>query len=81
MAPVMLLVSNHPQQYEATSMNDSTSVLFGLEDEFVVSSVERLDHRPVVRVKDLDASGQAVELWWRKRRLRWLEPPCPLAYG
>ena len=41
MAPVMLLVSNHLQQYEATSMNDSTSVLFGLEDEFVVASVER----------------------------------------
>jgi len=56
----------------------TTSVLFGLEDEFVVSSVERLDHRPVVRVKGLDASGQAVELWWRKRRLRRLEPPCPL---
>lgn len=105
MAPVMLLVSNHLQQYEATSMNDSTSVLFGLEDEFVVASVERLSQddlrvvvehrdreaacpacgvitarvkdRPVVRVKDLDASGQAVELWWRKRRLRCLEPPCP----
>ena len=59
----------------------TTSVLFGLEDEFVVSSVERLDHRPVVRVKGLDASGQAVELWWRKRRLRRLEPPCPLASG
>ena len=85
MAPVMLLVSNHLQQYEATSMNDSTSVLFGLEDEFVVASVERLSQddlrvvvehrdreaacpacgvitarvkdRPVVRVKDLDASG------------------------
>ena len=97
MAPFMLLVSNHPQQYEATSMNDSTSVLFGLEDEFVVASVERLDkddlrvvieHRDpegacpacgviTSRVKDLDASGQAVELWWRKRRLRCLEPPCP----
>jgi transposase len=103
-APVMLLVSNHLQPYEATSMNDSTSVLFGLEDEFVVASGERLDKgdlrvviehrdreaacpscgvlttrvkdRPVVRVKDLDASGQAVQLWWRKRRLRCLEPPC-----
>ena len=101
----MLLVSNHLQQYEATSMDDSTSVLFGLEDEFVVASVERLsrddlrvviehrDHeaacpacgvitgrvkdRPVVRVKDLDASGQAVELWWRKRRLNCFEPHCP----
>jgi transposase len=25
--------------------------------------------RPVSRVKDLPASGQQVELWWRKRRL------------
>ena len=40
MAPFMLLVSNHLQQYEAASMNESTSVLFGLEDEFVVASVE-----------------------------------------
>ena len=25
--------------------------------------------RPVMRVKDLPASGQRVQLWWRKRRL------------
>ena len=25
--------------------------------------------RPVMRLKDLPASGQTVELWWRKRRL------------
>ena len=78
-------------------MIDSTSVLFGLEDEFVVTSLERLSssdlrvvielrergapcpgcgvltarvkERPLVRVKDLHACGQVVELWWRKRRL------------
>jgi transposase len=85
-------------------MIDSTSVLFGLEDEFVVTSLERLsgndlrvviEHRereapcpacgavtsrikdrPLVRVKDLDACGQVVELWWRKRRLACPEPLC-----
>ncbi len=59
MAPVMLLVSNHSQQYEATSMNDSTSVLFGLEDEFVVASVERLDKddlRVVIEHRDHEAA-------------------------
>jgi transposase len=33
--------------------------------------------RPQVRIKDLPASGQQVELWWRKRRLRCVEPLCP----
>jgi transposase len=30
-----------------------------------------------MRLKDLPASGQAVELWWRKRRLICVEPLCP----
>ena len=78
-------------------MSDATSVLFGLEHEFSVLEVERVDatavkviieqsaregpcpecgvfsgmvkDRPVMRLKDLPVSGQAVELWWRKRRL------------
>ena len=86
-------------------MSDATSVLFGLEDEFCVLDVLRIDHssvrvvieqiaregpcpacgvvtsvikdRPVMRVRDLPASGQIVELWWRKRRLVCAEPPCP----
>jgi len=33
--------------------------------------------RPMMRVKDLPASGQIVELWWRKRRLVCAEPLCP----
>jgi transposase len=33
--------------------------------------------RPLVRVKDLPASGQTVELWWRKRRLLCGERLCP----
>ena len=85
-------------------MIDSTSVLFGLEDEFVVTGLERLsssdlrvviEHRereaacpgcgtltakvkdrPLVRVKDLDACGQVIQLWWRKRRLACPEPLC-----
>ena len=72
-------------------MIDSTSVLFGLEDEFVVTGLERLSkddlrvviehrdreapcpacgvltskvkERPLVRVKDLHACGQVIELW------------------
>lgn len=62
MAPAMLLVSNHPQQCEATSMNDSTSVLFGLEDEFVVTSVERLDQedlRVVIEHRDRETACPA----------------------
>ena len=37
----------------------------------------RVKDRPVVRLKDLPASGQAVHLWWRKRRLMCGEPACP----
>ena len=33
--------------------------------------------RPLRRIKDLRASGQSVELWWRKRRLACLEELCP----
>jgi transposase len=33
--------------------------------------------RPLMRLKDLPASGQAVELWWRKRRLVCAEQLCP----
>ena len=32
--------------------------------------------RPLTQIKDLPASGQQVELWWRKRRLRCVEPLC-----
>ena len=86
-------------------MSDATSVLFGLEDEFSVLDVQRVDvatvmviieqtardgpcpacgvltgvvkDRPVMRVKDLPASGQQVQLQWRKRRLVCAEPLCP----
>src|SRR5215212_7594859 len=86
-------------------MADATSVLFGLEDEFRVLNVHRVDQdtvkviieqtaregpcpacgvvtsavkdRPVMRLKDLAASGQTVELWWRKRRLVCRENLCP----
>jgi transposase len=33
--------------------------------------------RPVMRVKDLPASCQTVQLWWRKRRLLCGEQLCP----
>src|SRR3712207_3609158 len=33
--------------------------------------------RPLMRVKDLPASGQRGELWWRKRRLLCGERLCP----
>ena len=33
--------------------------------------------RPLCRVRDLAASGQTVELWWRKRRLVCAEALCP----
>lgn len=33
--------------------------------------------RPLRRVKDLPASGQTVQLWWRKRRLMCGEALCP----
>jgi transposase len=86
-------------------MSDATSVLFGLEDEFTVLDVQRVDvsnvrvlieqtardepcpecgvvtgavkDRPMMRLKDEPASGQRVELWWRKRRLVCGEPLCP----
>jgi transposase len=89
---------------DATSV-DATAVLFGLEDEFGVCDVQRIDavtvkvmieqiardgpcpdcgvlagavkDRPVMRLKDVPASGQRVELWWRKRRLICAEPLCP----
>jgi transposase len=41
----------------------------------VLSSV--IKDRPLRRVKDLPASGQRVELWWRKRRLVCSETLCP----
>jgi transposase len=40
----------------------------------VVSS--RIKDRPTSRIRDLPASGQRVELWWRKRRLLCTEPAC-----
>ncbi len=86
-------------------MPKATSVLFGIEDEFDVVSVDRVGpgrveiliemvaregpcpacgvftamvkDRPLMRVKDLPASGQLVGLWWRKRRLVCAEPLCP----
>ena len=86
-------------------MTDATSVLFGLEDEFRVLNVHRVDQdtvkviieqtaregpcpacgvvtsavkdRPLMRVKDLPASGKRVELWCRKRRLICGENLCP----
>jgi transposase len=33
--------------------------------------------RPLRRLRDLPACGQAVELWWRKRRLLCAEVLCP----
>jgi transposase len=33
--------------------------------------------RPVMRLRDLPASGQTVDLWWRKRRLVCAEACCP----
>ena len=86
-------------------MPEATAVLFGIEDEFDVASVDRtgpgqvqiiiemrsreapcpacgvlsgrVRDRPLCRVKDLPASGQQTELWWRKRRLLCREPLCP----
>ncbi|MFF3178431.1 ISL3 family transposase [Rhodococcus pyridinivorans] len=88
-------------------MNEGTSVLLGLEDEFTVPQLERIDadtvrvvievidpegacpecgvltsrikERPLVRVKDLPASGQRTDLWWLKRRLVCREPACGTA--
>ena len=86
-------------------MPEATAVLFGIEDEFDVASVDRtgpgqvqiiiemrsreapcpacgvlsgrVRERPLCRVKDLPASGQQTQLWWRKRRLLCREPLCP----
>lgn len=88
-------------------MNEGTSVLLGLEDEFTILQLERIDadtvrvvievidpegacpecgvltsrikERPLVRVKDLPASGQRTDLWWLKRRLVCREPACGTA--
>jgi len=37
----------------------------------------RVKDRPLRRIKDLPASGQQTELWWRKRRLLCSEALCP----
>ena len=86
-------------------MPEATAVLFGIEDEFDVTSVDRtgpgqvqiiiemrsreaacpacgvlsarVRDRPLCRVKDLPASGQQSQLWWRKRRLICVEVLCP----
>ena len=96
---------NRPIQVLSGVLSDPAGVLFGLEAEFRVLSVQRtgpdavrlimdqvvregpcpacgvlsstVKDRPMVRVKDLPASGQAVELWWRKRRLLCGEQLCP----
>ena len=88
---------------DATSVD--ASVLFGLEEEFGLLDVQRIDaktvkviieqaaregpcpacgvwssavkDRPAMRLKDLPAFGQSVELWWRKRRLICGEAGCP----
>src|SRR5215213_5450585 len=78
-------------------MDDTTSVLFGLDDHRVLDVVRvvietidregacpacgvlsaRVKDRPLVRLRDLPASGQRVELWCRRRRLACREPNCP----
>ena len=35
-----------------------------------------MKERPLRRLKDLPASGQRVELWWRKRWLECREAQC-----
>ena len=40
-------------------------------------SAGRVKDRPLRRIKDLPASGQSVQLWWRKRRLVCGEPLWP----
>jgi transposase len=37
----------------------------------------RVKERPLRRIKDLPASGQRTELWWRKRRFACIEVLCP----
>src|SRR5215213_372148 len=87
-------------------MDDTTSVLFGLDGHRVLDVVDvgdrvvrvvietieregacpacgvlsaRVKDRPLVRVRDLPASGQRVELWCRRRRRRLAcrEAACP----
>jgi transposase len=85
-------------------MDETTSVLFGLDDHRVLDVVRvagrvvrvvietleregacpacgvlssRVKDRPLVRLRDLPASGQRVELWCRRRRLACREPACP----
>jgi transposase len=94
-----------PIQVWSGVLSDPTAMLFGLEEEFSVLTVDRcgpcmvkviieqiardgprpdcgalssvVKDPPLIRVKDLPASGQAVELWWRKRRFRCGEDRCP----
>src|SRR5215217_4920701 len=85
-------------------MDETTSVLFGLDDHRVLDVVRvgdrvvrvvietidregacpacgvpssRVKDRPLVRLRDLAASGQRVELWCRRRRLACREAACP----
>lgn len=44
---------------EATSMDDGTAVLLGLEDEFTVLLVERIDAGRVRAVIEVTAAGEA----------------------
>ncbi len=46
----------------------------GCPDCGVVSA--RVKERPARRVRDVTASGQRVELWWRARRLVCAEAAC-----
>ena len=96
--------SSDPTQVLSGVLSDPAGVLFGLEAEFRVVSVQRagpeavqviieqvvcegpcptcgvvssaVRDRPLVQFKDLPASGQTVELWWRKRRLLCGEALC-----
>jgi transposase len=85
-------------------MDETTSVLFGLDDHRVLDVVRvgdrvvrvvietleregacpacgvlsaRVKDRPLVRLRDLPASGQRVQLWCRRRRLACRERDCP----
>src|SRR5215213_4965480 len=85
-------------------MDDTTSVLFGLDGHrvldvvrvgdrvvrVVIETIERegacpacgvlsarVKERPLVRLRDLPASGQRVQLWCRRRRLACREKDCP----
>src|ERR671920_2505152 len=85
-------------------MDETTSVLFGLDDHrvldvervagrvvrVVIETVERegacpacgvlsarVKDRPLVRLRDLPASGQRVQLWCRRRRFACRELACP----